>query len=344
VFDFHPTTLAVPFLFVGITCALTDRRKGLVLCCLAVLFLRDDLGPAVTVLALIGAGRPAARAAAGWRLRAGLAAGGLGWMAFGSQLGKLLGADRHWAYHYGYLASSPAGAVLHPLHTVVQLAGGVWRADNVFLAAAVLGPLALLPLLKPRWVLAVGFLMLPLLASAGEQFHSPAYHYGGPLLPFLLVAAGAALGRLPEPVVSRPAPALLIVCSVTAFILIGPMATGMLTNPAVDPAGARAALALIHPGDGVAAGSSLGAHLAHRDQLIMYPYPFYALDPQIPLSAKAREVDAATAATIDAVIIPAPRSAKAQAILDGFTTSPFARDFVLAGRFTDVLVYRRSVG
>ncbi|HKN38792.1 MAG TPA: DUF2079 domain-containing protein, partial [Acidimicrobiia bacterium] len=61
-FDFHPTTLAVPFLLAGITCALTDRRKGLVLCCVAVLLLRDDLGPAVTALALVGAMRPAARA------------------------------------------------------------------------------------------------------------------------------------------------------------------------------------------------------------------------------------------------------------------------------------------
>ena len=102
-FDFHPTTLAMPLLLAGITAALTDRRRALVACCGAVLLLRDDLGPAVTVVALIGPFGPAARAAGGLRLRLGLAATGMAWMAFGSLLGKAFGADRHWLYHYGYL-------------------------------------------------------------------------------------------------------------------------------------------------------------------------------------------------------------------------------------------------
>src|SRR5207245_6305623 len=106
-FDFHPPALAVPFLLAGITRALTDRRKGLVLCCVAVLLLRDDLGPAVTALALVGAMRPAARAGSGLRLRLGLAAAGLGWMAFGSELGNVLGSYRHWTAHSGYPASIP---------------------------------------------------------------------------------------------------------------------------------------------------------------------------------------------------------------------------------------------
>ena len=341
-FDFHPTTLAVPLLLVGITCALTDRRRGLVLCCVAVLLLRDDLGPAVAAMALVGATRPQARAGSGLRLRLGLAAAGLGWMVFGSELGKFLGSDRHWTYHYGYLASSPAGALLHPVSTALRLAGGVWRGDNLFVIIAFLGPLLLLPLLKPKWVLAVGFLMLPLFASAGSQFHSPKFHYGAPVLPFLLVAAGAALARLPKRLPERPVAGLLIAATVVGFLLIGPPATQMLTSPAPDAAQARAALKLIHPGDGVVAGTSMGAHVSERDQLLMYPYPFYALQPLIPLSAKAKEVDAATAATIDVVILAAPRDAKSQALLDEFTSSPYARDFHLVGRFTDVLVYRRS--
>src|SRR2546423_142160 len=144
-FDFHPTTLAVPFLLLGITCALTDRRKGLVVCCVAVLLLRDDLGPAVAAMALVGAGRPAARARSGRRFRLALAAAGVGWMAFGSELGRFLGADRHWGYHYGYLASSPAGALLHPVPTALRLAGGVWRIDNLLLVVAFLAPLLFLP-------------------------------------------------------------------------------------------------------------------------------------------------------------------------------------------------------
>src|SRR5581483_11871723 len=342
-FDFHPTTLAIPFLLVGITCALTDRRRGLVLCCVAVLLLRDDLGPAVAAMALVGALRPAARAGSGRRLRLGLAGLGAGWTVFGSELGRFLGADRFWGYHYGYIASSPLGVLLHPVRSAVRLAGGVWRADNLLLVVAFLGPLLLLPLLKPKWVLACAVMMLPLLASDGTQFHSPAFHYGAPLLPFLIVATGAALARLPERVLVPHAAGLLIACSLCGFYLFGPPNTGILTKAAPPPSGARAALALVRPGDGVAAGPTLGAHLAHRDELLMSPFPFYAVKPQVPLTAKAQEVDAATAAGIDVVIVTAPDGPASQAILDGFTSSPYARAFRLEGRFGDVLVDRRSL-
>src|SRR5207244_12320139 len=95
-----------------------------------------------------------------------------------------------------------------------------------------------------------------------------------------------------------------------------------------------------HPADGAAARTSMSAHVSQPDQLLTYPYPFYDLTPLIPLSAKARQVDARTAATIDVVILAAPNNAKSQEILDGFTSSPYARHFPLPGRFTAVLVYR----
>jgi hypothetical protein len=185
-------------------------------------------------------------------------------------------------------------------------------------------------------------MMLPLLASAGSQFHSPKFHYGGPILPFLLVATGAALARLPERLREPHAWMFLVSFTLLGFWLFGPPATDSLTKDAPDPAGARAALRLIKPGDGAAVGMSLGAHLAHRDQLLLYPYPFYYVKPLMPLTPKARRVDAETAATIDVVILAAPRDAQGQEILDAFTSSPYARDFRLQGRFADVLLYRRT--
>jgi hypothetical protein len=312
-------------------------------CCVAVLLLRDDLGPAVTAMALVGVGlRPTRARVSGLRLRLGLAAAGTGWMVFGSVLAKVLGSDRHWTYHYGYLGESPADAALHPLRSAIRLAAGVARIDNVLLVAAFLGPLLLLPLLKPKWVLATGVMILPLLASAGTQFHSPKFHYGAPILPFLLVAAGAALARLPERLREPHAYGLLATFTAIGFLMFGPPATQILTKDAPDASGARAALRLVKPDEGVATGNSLGAHIAHRDQLLMYPFPFYDVEPQLPLTPKARRVDAATAATIDAVILAAPREPQAQKILDGFTSSPYARDFYLQARFADVLVYRRT--
>lgn len=341
-FDFHPTTLAVPLLLAGITAALTDRRRALIACCLAVLLLRDDLGPAVAVVALIGAFRPAARAEQGWRIRLGLAATGLAWMGVGSVLGSALGADRHWLYHYGYLGSSPTAALLHPLSTAGRLAAHVVSGDNLFLVVAFVAPLAFLPLLKPKWVVAVGALILPLLASAGPQFHSPKFHYGAVVLPFLLVAAGRALAVVPERLRHPHAAGLIVGTSLIGFLVLGPPSTGMLTQTAPDAAGARAALRLIGPSDGVAAGTSMGPHLAERDVLIMYPYPFFDLQPTIPLSAAARRVDATTAADIDVVVLMAPRNHESQRILDGFVASPFAGDFRFEGQFGDILLYRRS--
>jgi len=116
----------------------------------------------------------------------------------------------------------------------------------------------------------------------------------------------------------------------------------MLTQDAPEPAGARAALRLIRPSDGVSAGSRMGPHLAERNVLTMYPYPFVDLEPQIPLSAAARRVDAATAAQIDVVVMSVPGDIASQDILEKFIASPHARDFRLQGQFGDLLLYRRA--
>ena len=184
--------------------------------------------------------------------------------------------------------------------------------------------------------------MLPLLASAGPQFHSPKFHYGVVVLPFLIVAAGAALPRVPERLRQPHATGLILGASLIGFFVLGPPSTGVLTQVAPDAAGARAALELVKPSDGVVAGTSMGPHLAERDLLIMYPYPFVDLEPRIPLSATARRVDSATAARIDVVLLMAPRDPKSQRILDDFAASPYAGDFRLQGQYGDIVVYRRA--
>jgi uncharacterized membrane protein len=53
-YDFHTSTLAVPFLLVGLTAALRDDARMLALMSLVVVLARDDLALAVVALLLVG--------------------------------------------------------------------------------------------------------------------------------------------------------------------------------------------------------------------------------------------------------------------------------------------------
>jgi hypothetical protein len=75
-FDFHVSTLAVPFLFAGITAALRDDTRPLALLGLATLLVRDALGPAVVGLTLVGFGASGHK-----RVRLSIALDALAWFA-----------------------------------------------------------------------------------------------------------------------------------------------------------------------------------------------------------------------------------------------------------------------
>jgi uncharacterized membrane protein len=337
-FDFHPTTLAVPFLIVGVTAALRRDHRRLILMSVALVLLRDDLGLAVAVLAAFGAGKGQSRADR--RVSFGLAAFGLAWFVFGGAVGSALGSDRHWGFHYGYLGVSPAAAMLHPVTTVARLAGGLWRGDNLTLLMAFLLPLGFMPLAGRRRAALALIPALPLLASAGPQFHSAQWHYGAPLFPLLLGAAvmGLAGRRFADP--AKVALCLGSAALVGAYVF-GPMATHALTRPTVPAGDAQAALALVGPEDVVVADDDLGPHLADRRDLVMFPYPFTDPHPSFPLTAAAREVSASKAATVDTVIARlSPTRARATYVTD-FLASPWLADFHLAGRFGDVAVWKR---
>lgn len=337
-YDFHPTTLAVPLLLLGLRSALLDDRRGLVLSSLALVILRDDLGLAVAALSMVGIGRATRESR---RARLALAAGGLAWMVLAGALASALGSDRHWDWHYGYVAASPAAAVLHPLETAAEVVRGVWRADNLLLLGAFLVPLGLLPLLSLRRLALVILLALPLLASAAPQFHSPKYHYGVLFIPLLLLAGAAGLARLPERL--RPQAGLwLAAATLMSSYLLGPLQTGAFTEPTIDSADARAALSHVLPSDTVVASSDLGAHLAHRDVLKMFPYPLADGRPDFPLTADVREVSAGAAAEVDVILATAPRTAKAQRTWEEFVASPFLGDFQVVSRYGEVTVYRRA--
>ena len=356
-FDFHPTTLAVPALLAGITAALSGDVRAVLVVSTVLVLLRDDLGASVTVLAMVGAGAPGA-----WRQpwRWALGAGGLAVVVLGGKIGEAMGSDRHWDARYGYLGESPVDALVHPWTTVPRLAEAMGTARIAGLAVAVLLTMAFLPLLSPRRLLLSVALLAPVVAADDTNFLSLGVHYEAPVFPFLLLAAATGVARILagstdraaedvpslRPAIRRaraPAPVALVLAmtAVITFFTLGPPATDALTAPTVRREDAQRALALVRPGDGVTAINVLGPHVAHREVLRLFPYPFAHGDVGFPLSEKASEVSAAAAADIDVVLTLEFRTRRGQAVGRRFAASPYLDDFGVAGRFGRIIVWRR---
>jgi len=337
VYDFHPTVLATPFIMVGLRAALVDDRRRLMLCSLAVLVLRDDLGLVVAALALVGF---SSLDPAGRRLRMLLVAGGLAWMAGAGVLATVLGSDRHWAFHYGYLGATPGEAVLHPLRTAVRLLQGVGRVDNAALVVAgFLIPLGFLPAFAPRRLALVAIPALPLLASAGEQFHSIFFHYDAYLFPFLLLAAASGLPRASARLEPLGKPLLLVAGTLAMLTVAGPFP--QLITPSASRSDYARAMALIGPDDGVMATEEIGPHLSQRQKLYLFPFALAQVKPDFPLPAKAATSTPQSAAEVDAVIVGPLLHADEAIAFDAFAHSPYLAEFPIVMQVGEVTVYRR---
>ncbi|HVW32622.1 MAG TPA: DUF2079 domain-containing protein [Acidimicrobiia bacterium] len=339
-YDFHTTTLAVPFLLVGLRAALLDRRRPLLAAVLALLILRDDLGLAAAGMVLAGS---SGLARDGRRFRLLVTGVALGWMAAGGVIGGLLGSDRHWAFHYGYLAPGPTGAALHPVRTAARLALGLARGDNVTLIVmGLLVPLALLPALAPRRLALAALPLLPLLASAGAQFHSIRFQYGAYLFPFALLAAASGLPRARRLAAALDDPRLAVAGTGALLVCAGPL--NQLTTTAAPIADYQRALAHIAPGETVMATDEIGPHLAHRDGLLLFPFALAPAVPEFPLPAAARTSTPERVATIDAIVVGPVLHPESAAAYEAFARSPYLAEFPVVTRYGPVTLYRRTPG
>lgn len=329
-FDFHPTTLAVPVLLVAAIAAVRDDLPVLIVCAVVLVALRDDLGAAAAMMALAGmttlsSGRRR------WRWL--VFAGALVWLVAGGAIGGALGSSRYWAPRYGYLGPSPVSAAVHPFRTIPRLARHVFEARNATLAVAALVPLGFLPVLSPRRLaLAVG-LALPLFAARDNNFHALVFHYWAPFVPFFFLAAASGVRRLRERL-SELTPAWMVGVAAVTLVTLGPPRSGSLTRHTVSPDDARRALHAVRPGDRVSAGIYLGPHVANRTTLYSFPAPF---DP------RRERFSSSAAARIDVVIVERPRTtneADAAARFEHDWSAEFGRP----QRFGSVLVYRKTGG
>jgi uncharacterized membrane protein len=334
---FHPTTMAVPFLFIGCTAALRQQTKTMWLCFLVLIFLRDDLALVAIPIALVGWRAADSRAR---KSRLVLIGAAFAWTVIGSKIGEMMGASRHFVYRYGYLGDSMTDAAVHPIRTVVGLVQHLLTGPSLAFGLAMLVPLALLPLRRPLWLAMAVFVALPNLVAEDKFLHSPAFHYGAPIIPFLILATAGALVKWNEDTVRRVF-MILLPLSAIAFLVVGPPLTGIQRSTRYKASDVRAAIKSIKPTDHVMAADVFGAYVAERDYLKPYPWPFLTRKPNFPLDPRVTDTSKASQDEIDVVIMPTtPNSWK---IRRQMMASPALQNELEVEDFGTVTILRRVV-
>ncbi|MFN9719967.1 MAG: DUF2079 domain-containing protein, partial [Planctomycetota bacterium] len=119
------------------------------------------------------------------------------------------GAVVHYSRYFGDLGSSPGELIRTTLRDPGKVAGVLFSLRSMFYVLLIAGPLAFMPLRRPRYLIAglATFVMLSLIqlgneSRAGEQPTSqlppvPYHHFHAPLLPVIFWAAAASLKRSP---------------------------------------------------------------------------------------------------------------------------------------------------
>jgi len=276
VFEFHPATLAVPF----VSWALLEARRGnvgrLTVAAALIMLCRSEL--AIVLLGIAVVARPEVRRRLLVMAPLGLAAGYIG--------PALLGARGTFEVHYGNLGTSPKDALLHPWRIPLALLHPTSLVKWVWWLA----PVGFLPLRRPRWLLALGVAALPVLLSGWWGTATPWFHYHTPFFPLAVGGALAALGRdgaasprpgSPAAFAALPRPTrTAAVCAVVAPFLIGPLAPYAPDRVRVwsvihpEPHDYAEALAEVRPGEPVAATNHALAQLTHRREAWLLPVPF----------------------------------------------------------------------
>lgn len=206
-YEFHPGTLAVWPLCAALDAFDRRQPRALAWCCAAMVACRASLALVTVFVGVAAVARPGAlrRAGAGIVL-ASIAYLALSWLVLRPAFAG--GAATSLDAHFGAWGGSPFGVIGTLLHDPARVVAHFSTPARLAYLPALLGPLALLPLLAPSWlVVALPTLGVNLLSEfpTATAMYS---HYLTPAVPALVVAAvdGAAwlARRVPS---TAPAPA-----------------------------------------------------------------------------------------------------------------------------------------
>ncbi|MEQ1786698.1 MAG: DUF2079 domain-containing protein [Acidimicrobiales bacterium] len=318
-FDFHPSTLAVPFLAAAVLFALQDRPVAAAVAATAVALCRADLAPAILAIALVAAPR-----ARWWLAGVGLASAGAAAVVPG-RFGETTG----WDTYFGHLGSGPLDAALHPWRVAEQLLS----PDTLSVALLWVAAAGLIVVRRPRWLLAVAVAGLPVLLSQWEGTGLPWYHYGAPAAPIAVAGTLVALAAVPPMARSWERRARLAWWGAPLVVLLvaSPLSPAAPESNRIwtvafgtDGRDVDGALALVPAGVAVTADQRVLPHLSGREHAYIYPIPFAPAPDFFPAGSEP-DLDAYGDDAVDVVVateghedlVPAGRF-EVVARLDGF--------------------------
>ena len=289
-FDVHGVTFAVPFALAAILSVQDGRPRAALLFGLGAALFRVEIGAAVVVALAVWPGPRRGRLVPGLVLGA--------YLAVAVILEQRLGEASYWDIHYGHLGASPGAALRNPFGVLSYLVSGQglvkvtpWLATGAFMA-----------LRRPRLVLPVVVVALPVLLSRWPGTSHVVFHYG--FAPALLLA----LAWLPA-VVERSDRARHVVAGCALLGLVfGPITPAIAVESPLAvrhwvPNGeARCIIAGIPPDAAVSASQPLTL-LAHRRELYLWPHPFQGPPADVLPSESLAGGDGALADAVDYVVI-----------------------------------------
>ena len=337
----HTTTMAIPLLIIGITAAVRGRVGATALSAVALLLFRDDLGLAIAAIAAIGFFNDRDRR---WTRWGAIAAGAMLWEVIGGQIALGLGVDRWWLQRFTYLGTGPVDAIAHPWHSVPALIGQLFSGASLAQVMLWLATVAFLPVLAPKRLLLTIVVALPVLAAQDGFVHSPYFHHGAVMVPFLFWAAVGGAQRW-EAIAGKPLHTFVVpAAAILVLALRGPVAAGDFDRSPVSRTDGAAALSRLGPDDRLLAQPDVGARAAQREMVLLYPYPFAADCRAVPRVAGERNIALWPASEIDTLVLPATGTAAEQADADKVLKSLCFADLGPPERIGGLLLYRRVGG
>lgn len=286
--EFHPVALATPLLLGCVWAAVEGRLITLTVLAVLAALGKEQVGLALAVLGLYMALRLGHR-----RYGAALAVASLAWVAFAlAVVIPHFNEGRGSTFVARYGGASEGGVARALLSEPWQAVATVASYDRLGYVAALLVPLALLPLAAPLVAAAaLPELALNTLADYWPQY-SIEYQYTAVIVPFVVAATALGLARarrLRRPrflarALARPGPlaAGLVAWTALCGVYLGPLPvwdrlplgsderTYEYTRDVHTEVLARA-VALVPPGVPVSAGNNLGAHLSERRRIHVFP-------------------------------------------------------------------------
>jgi uncharacterized membrane protein len=324
-FDFHPSTLAVPFLAASVRFALQDRPAAAALAAAGVALCRADLAPAILAVAVIATPR----------VRWWVAGVGMTSAAAAAVLPGRFGETTGWETYFGHLGSGPLDAVLHPW----RIAGQLLSPATLSVALLWLAAAGLVVVRRPRWLLAVVVAGLPVLLSQWEGTGLPWYHYGAPVAPIAVAGTLAGLATLPgggDRWAARFrtlwwASPLLVLLVASPASPAAPESNRLWTVTWRDDGrDVDGALALVPAGASVSADQRVLPHVSQREHAYIYPIPFSPAPDFFPAGSEP-DLDDYDDDAVDVVVAT-----------EGYEDLVPADRFDVVARLEGLVVLRRS--